>query len=390
MPDQCLVTPTAERPSGTKPGTRAGRLLSLDLFRGITIAAMILVNNAGDEPSAYWPLRHAEWNGWTPTDLIFPFFLFTVGVAMAFSFRSRVDRGASRAQMLRHVLWRGAALFAIGLFLNGFPNHYQLDHWRVYGVLQRIAVCYVITAVLELWTDWRVQTALAIACLAGYWLLMRYVPVPAFGIPTRDVPLLDPDRNIVAWLDRKLLMGHLYEVARDPEGVLSTIPAVATCVLGLLTGKWVKSMRSARMKALGMVSAGACLVLTGRLMNVWFPINKKLWTSSFVVFTAGLALVFLVMLYWIADVKQRRGSWTHPVLVFGTNAIAAYFFAEVVAHLLSRIIVHGTPLQEIIYSKLFAPIASPANASLLYAIAFVAFCWSAMALLYRRALVIKI
>src|SRR5690242_8737722 len=188
------------------------RLMSLDLFRGVTIAAMILVNDPGDGPSAHWPLKHSEWNGWTPTDLVFPFFLFIVGVAMTFSFSSRIERGGSRSRLMGHVLKRGLLLFAIGMFLNGFPNHYQLSSWRVYGVLQRIAICYVITGILALWSNRRGWVVVACACLAGYWILMRYVPVPGFGLPTRDMPLLDPDRNLVAWLDRKLLAGHLYDV----------------------------------------------------------------------------------------------------------------------------------------------------------------------------------
>src|SRR5713226_1760625 len=282
MPTSVSIRPSAV--PNEQLSSKPQRLMSLDLFRGVTIAVMILVNDPGDGPSAYWPLKHSNWNGWTPTDLVFPFFLFIVGVAMAFSFRSRLDRGEPRARLLQHVLWRGIALFAIGMFLNGFPNHYQLDHWRVYGVLQRIAVCYVITALLELWTNWRVQIAIAVACLAGYWILMRFVPVPGFGIPTHDIPLLDPDRNLVAWLDRKLLMGHLYEGTRDPEGVLSTIPAVATSLLGLLTGKWLRTAHAPRTKALAMVAAGVLAMAVGRTMHLWFPINKKLWTSSFVVF----------------------------------------------------------------------------------------------------------
>src|SRR5580700_4474751 len=161
--------------------TASSRLMSLDLFRGVTIAGMILVNNAGDEPRSYWPLKHAEWNGWTPTDLVFPFFLFIVGVAMAYSFSSRLRRGETRHQLLGHVLWRGIVLFALGLFLNGFPNHYYLSSWRVYGVLQRIAVCYAISGILALWLKRRGWIITAVACLAGYWILMRYVPVPGFG-----------------------------------------------------------------------------------------------------------------------------------------------------------------------------------------------------------------
>jgi predicted acyltransferase len=371
------------------------RLLSLDLFRGVTIAAMILVNDAGDEPSSYWPLRHSHWNGWTPTDLIFPFFLFIVGVAMAFSFDSRLDRGEARGHLLKHVLWRGLVLFALGMFLNGFPDHYHLATWRVYGVLQRIAICYVITAALELWTGWRAQIAVAIACLVGYWILMRYVPVPGFGVPTHDIPLLDPDRNIVAWLDRKLGMGHLYEGTRDPEGILSNIPAVATCLLGLLTGKWLKTAYSPRIKTLATVAAGVLAIAAGRTMHLWFPINKKLWTSSFVIFTAGLALLVLAAFYWVSDVKRRRGWWTWPILVFGTNAIAAYFLSEALAATLSSI--HITlssggvvSLQEYIYSRWFVSFASPANASLLFALAYVAVCWAVMAVLYRKGITIKV
>ena len=373
---------------------RPGRLLSLDVFRGLTIAAMILVNDPGDGSASYWPLRHANWNGWTPTDLVFPFFLFIVGVAMAFSLRSRLQRGNTRPQLLRHVLWRGFALFALGVFLNGFPNHYNVAHLRIYGVLQRIAICYVITAVLELWTGWRTQLAIAIVCLAGYWTMMRYVPVPGFGIPCRDIPLLDPDRNLVAWLDRKLLMGHLYEGTRDPEGVLSTIPAIATSLFGLLTGKWLKAAYSPRVKTLALVAAGTAAIVVGDIMNVWFPINKKLWTSSYVVLTTGLALLCLAACYWIADIKQWRGRWTWPILVFGTNAIAAYFLSEALAAALYSVSIQTASgrasLLEYIYAHAFAPLASPANASLLYALAYVAACWAVMAGLDCKDIVIKI
>jgi predicted acyltransferase len=365
--------------------------MSLDLFRGATIAGMILVNNAGDEPNSYWPLKHAEWSGWTPTDLVFPFFLFIVGVAMAFSFDSRLKRGASRTELLRHLLWRGLALFALGMFLNGFPNQYQLTSWRVYGVLQRIAMCYVISAILALWADWRGWIVTTAGCLLGYWILMRFVPVPGFGVPTHDIPLLDPDRNLAAWLDRQLLAGHLYEGTRDPEGVLSTIPAVATSLLGMLTGRWLRSRRSPQSKAVGMAMFGLTGVVAGKILNLGFPINKKLWTSSYVIFTAGLALLCLALCYWVVDVKPWRGLWTKPLLVFGMNAIAAYVFAELISQLLD--LMHtsvGLSWQETVYQRIFATLASPANASLLYALVFVLMCWVAMYLLYRKGIFLKI
>jgi predicted acyltransferase len=361
------------------------RLMSLDLFRGATIALMILVNDPGDESAAYWPLQHSAWNGWTPTDLVFPFFLFIVGVALAYSFRSRLDRGESRQDLLKHVLWRGFLLLAIGVFLNGFPNRYHIHTLRFYGVLQRIAICYVITSILELWLGWRAQIAVILGCLIGYWILMRYVTVPGFGVPTHDMPLLDPDRNIVAWLDRKLLMGHLYEVTRDPEGVLSTIPSVATCLLGLQTGKWLRSARSAASKATGMAIAGAVLFLAGEYFNTWFPINKKLWTSSFVLVTAGLALITLALCYWVLDIKQWRGPWTKPFLVFGMNAIAAYVCAAFMSHLLG-----ATGAGEWLYARLIQPYFNPANASLVFALVFVFLCWVPMWVLYRKKIFLKI
>src|SRR4029077_8178437 len=200
------------------------------------------------EAVSYWPLKHANWNGWTPTDLVFPFFLFIVGVSLAFSFSSRLRCGETRAQLLSHVLRRGLILFALGVFLNGFPNQYHLGTWRFYGVLQRIAICYVVSAILVLWSDRRGWIVTIVSCLVGYWILMRFVPVPGLGVPTHDIPLLDPDRNLAAWIDRgvnaflqsTIHTGRLYEQTRDPEGLLSTIPAIGTTLLGAVAGLWLR------------------------------------------------------------------------------------------------------------------------------------------------------
>jgi len=368
--------------------------MSLDLLRGATIASMILVNNPGDELATYWPLQHSRWNGWTPTDLVFPFFLFIVGVSMVYSLSSRLQQGGPKGKIFRHVLWRGMVIVALGLLLSGFSVSYQPSHWRVYGVLQRIALCYVISAALVLWTTRRSQIITILGCLAGYWVLMRYVPVPGFGTPTHSIPLLDPDHNLVAWLDRKLLYGHLYEVTRDPEGLLSTIPAVATCLLGVLTGQWLRSTRSATAKAAGMLAAGVVGIAVGEFFNPWFPMNKKLWTSSFVLFTAGVALICLALSYYAVDIKLWRGRWTKPLLVFGMNAIAAYFFAEMLALVIGRMAttVDGVPFtwQEYVYQGVFAGLGSAAFSSLLYALAYVLLCWLAMSELYRRKIFIKI
>jgi predicted acyltransferase len=373
--------------------TSDGRLLSLDVLRGATIAAMILVNNAGDEPSSYWPLKHAAWNGWTPTDLIFPFFLFVVGVAMTFSFASRTERGESRQKTFLHVLWRSLLLFTIGVVLHSLPD-LQFATIRFYGVLQRIALCYVISSLVILWTGRRSQWVIILSCLVGYWLLMRFVPVPGFGVPGRDIPLLDPDRNLAAWLDRKLLPGRLYEITRDPEGLLSTIPAIAICLLGVQTGRWLRSARTPRVKALGMAAFGVLGVVAGVVMSNWFPINKKLWTSSYVVFTAGMALVCFAVLYWIVDLNRwRRG--TAPLLVFGANSIAAYILSEGLAVVLYHVHAPGldgtvVPLQQFFYERFFLPWLSPPDASLFYAMAYVIVCWLVMAIFYRRRIFLKI
>jgi predicted acyltransferase len=227
---------------GSFPRTVSSRLVSLDFFRGVTIAAMILVNNPGNE-QAFGPLKHAEWNGWTMSDLIFPFFLFIVGVSLVLSTASRVERGVSRGKLALHALRRGTIIFAIGLFLGGFP-HFVLSTWRIPGVLQRIGICYFLSTLLFLWWRQRARWALIGVILIGYWAAMRFVPVPGFGVPTVDIPLLHPDNNLVAWLDRKLLMGHLYERLRDPEGLLSTLPAIATCLLGVATGEWIREFRA--------------------------------------------------------------------------------------------------------------------------------------------------
>lgn len=377
---------------------RSERLMSLDFFRGLTIALMILVNNNGDWKAAYWPLQHSKWNGWTPTDLVFPFFLFIVGVSMVYSISSRLARGDSRPTILKHVFIRGVILFAIGVFvINSFPDRYNIHTMRVEGVLQRIAVCYVIAAIIVLWGNTRICIATIISCLAGYWLLMRFVPVPGYGVPTHDIPLLDPDRNLAAWLDRKLLFGHLYEGTRDPEGVLSTIPAIAGTLCGVLTGVWLRTSRSLRSKVAWMLVWGVVGLGAGKFFDLWFPINKKLWTSSFVLFTTGFALVVLALCLWLFDIRKLRGKWNVPVLVFGMNAIAAYVFSEVLAEIFGAIHFHTarfghTSLGGLIYEGIFHSPTSPpsANASLAYSLSFVFFCWFFMWLLYRKRIFLKI
>src|SRR3989475_3072410 len=279
------------------------RLLSLAAFRGLTIAAMVLVNNPGTWAAVYAPLTHAEWHGLTPTDVIFPFFLFIVGMAIPLS-RPTAGR----------VLRRAAVIFALGLVLNGLPG-FDWATLRIPGVLQRIAVCYLVAAVLFLTTSWRTQAIVTAALLLGYWGAMTLVPVPGYGRGD-----LGPEGNLAAWLDRALLGPHIWRVARvfDPEGILSTVPAVATTLLGVLTGRWAQSARPPRVITGGLALAGALGAVLGAAWGVWFPVNKALWTSSYAVLTAGLALLVFAACYAATEVRGwRRGG--APFAVLGGN-----------------------------------------------------------------------
>ena len=372
----------------------SSRLLSVDVFRGILVAGMLLVDYPGDEISGYRLIRHAEWNGLTAADLIFPSFVFLMGVSIVFSFAQRLRRGETRGNIASHAVKRALILFVLGVFLNGVPT-FPLATWRVEGVVQRIAICYLVAGLLFLWSDIRGIIIAAIVCLLGYWALMRLVPVPGMGLPGRDIPVLAPDRNLVDWIDRALFSGRLYNTTRDPEGVLSTIPAIATALAGVLTGWWLRSAeRSARTKVLGMLGMGVAGLAVGALWNQWFPINKNVWTSSFVVVAAGFTLVFLALLYWVIEMRGKRGPWTMPFLVFGMNAIVGYCFDELLW--IPQFYIHikaadgsVVTLQQYLNGQLLK-FASPANASLLFAIGSVLFCWALMWLLYRRRIFVKI
>ncbi len=365
---------------------KPGRLLSIDIVRGITVAFMILVNNNGSGELSYRALNHAQWNGFTPTDLVFPTFLLLVGVSLVLSKRTRTAREA-----LPHILRRTALLFLLGLVVNGFP-FFHLGTLRIYGVLQRIAVCYLLASLLLLATRRvGVWAWTAAALLAGYWALMRFGPVPGHGFPVRDFPLLDPDLNPVAWLDRHIFPGRLYEGTRDPEGLLSDAPALATTLLGMLAGVWITGVRGLREKALGLLAAGTALVLSGALWNLEMPINKKLWTSSYVLYAGGWSLLLMGLVFLLVEVRGLKGRGWTPFVILGTNAITAYVLSELLASLISVVDVHPRQnLQQWLYTHVFMPIVNPAFGSLLYSLAFVLVCLVPVAVLYRRRVFLKL
>jgi predicted acyltransferase len=367
------------------------RLVSLDVVRGITIAFMILVNNGGSGKYSYSQLEHSAWNGWTLTDLVF---LFIAGISIVFSNESRMARGESKAALRLHVIKRSLILFLLGLVVNGFPL-FNLGTLRIYGVLQRIAICFLFASLLYLWNSraWIAATT-AVVALLGYWILMRWVPIPGIGVPTHGVPLLDPNNNWVAYVDRKIFPGRLYEGTRDPEGLISNIPAMGTILFGVLTGIWLRRPKSLSSKAAGLLAASVSGLLLGSLWNVWFPINKRLWTSSYVLFAAGCTLLLLAICFYAVEIREWTRGWTFPWLVFGSNAITAYVFSELLAAALSTIGVRDGArtivLQQYIYQHWFFPVVNPSFGSLLYAIAFVLVCFLPVVWLYRKKIFIKI
>jgi predicted acyltransferase len=422
---------------------------------------MILVNDPGDWAHTYTQLDHAKWNGFTLTDFVFPNFLFLVGASIIFSLQSRIARGASKKTLALHILRRAFLIFAVKMFLTAFP-YFHYTHFRIYGVLTRIALCYLAAGLLCLavWNaTQRTRTLIAItaALLIGYWALLRFIPIPGIGMPTHDVPLLDPDRNLAAWLDRAISAftqrtihtGTLYEHTRDPEGLLSTLPAIATTLIGSLTALWLTRVRrvphdrrsltapivgsvsnpnlpspnvchserseepphfarsappiSPARCLTGLLITGTASLAAGLLWNLSFPINKNLWTSSYVLYSAGWSLLTLALCYWLIDMRRLNDTpagkallW--PWLVFGSNAITAFVISNLVVKIMLWIKVSdsfsttGKPVTAWLwaYHHLFARNGSTNVTSLAFAIAVVAVCFLPNWYLWRNKIFLKI
>jgi predicted acyltransferase len=373
------------------PGSAPARMVSLDAFRGLTIAGMLLVNNPGSWGNIYPPLKHAPWHGWTPTDLIFPFFLFIVGVAMTLSFGKLLERGATRGDLMLKTAKRAALIFLVGLALHSFPwIGYDFTHIRIPGVLQRIAIAYLFASAIYLFVPTLKGRVVALAALLfGYWGLQTLVPVPG-GF----TGVLKPGMDLGAYLDRLIFtQDHLWSSSRtwDPEGLLSTMPAIGTALLGAFAGDWLKSGRTQTEKTLGLFIAGAIGIVIGAMWGWVFPINKPLWTSSYVIFTAGIAAQTLAMCYWLIDVKHYQ-RWAKPFVIFGVNAIAAFWLSSAGARTLNLIKVgpEDQALKTFIYKNFYESWATPINASLAFAITYVLFWLGVMTIFYKKRIFIKL
>jgi len=367
----------------------APRLVSLDAFRGATIALMVLVNNAVSGRDSYPQLRHPAWHGWTITDTVFPSFLWIVGVAITLSLGKRLAGGTPKSRLMAQVLRRAAVLFVLGLAVYAFPS-FDLGTQRILGVLQRIAICYLIASAIYLFTGVRGQALWTVGLLAAYWMAMTLIPVPGYG-PGR----LDVAGNFAHYVDARVLGPHNYAETKtwDPEGLVSTLPAIATALFGVLAGQILRLRRGLAERTTWLFVTGSLLLASGLILTAWLPINKKLWTDSFALFMAGLDFIVFAIFVWFIDGLGWHKP-ARPLAIFGMNAIALYLISEFLAEILDAVRVDtaagAISLQAYLYRAWFAPLASPPNASLLYSLAFVAAIYAAAYLLYRRGWFLRV
>ena len=364
------------------------RLVSLDAFRGATIALMILVNNPGSWSYVLPPLEHAEWHGCTPTDLVFPFFLFIMGVAMAFSFARRLASAGSLKPLYLKIIKRTVILILLGFVLRIYLS-WNFTTMRYPGVLQRIGICYFFASMIVLRTRLRGQIFWILALLLGYWGLMTLVPFPGKG----------PDawafgHNFAQYVDNLVLKGHMWKPDFDPEGIVSTIPAVATVLLGYLTGQWLRTRRQPYEKTVGLFVAGDVLIVLALFWTYWMPLNKQLWTSSYVLYTGGIALNALAVSYWLIDIHHvRRG--VRPFVVYGSNAILAFFGSTFMAKTFYKVTFRlgdgsRTSITGYLFGHILRPLFGNWLGSLVHALLYILIWWAVLEWMYRRRIFIKI
>ncbi|MFA6457339.1 MAG: DUF5009 domain-containing protein [Bacteroidota bacterium] len=382
--------------------TKSNRLTSLDAFRGFTMASMVLVNNPGSWEHIYPQLEHAAWHGWTFTDFIFPFFLWSVGMSIAYSLSVRLQRGDSTKKIILQIFRRTAIIFALGLFLNGFPFGllwnipFSFSSLRIPGVLQRIAIGYCAASLAFLFLRTRGIIITIVLLLSSYWIIMKCIPIPGFPLGS-----MEEGKNVAAYIDSILLQGHMWRntVTWDPEGIVSTLPAIVSVLGGLLTAGYIRTgEHTAEVKVNWMFVTGSALLLLGAFLDMWLPINKNLWTSSYAIFMAGWSLVIFSIFYFLIDVRGMQ-RWAFPFIVYGSNAIAAYCIST-----LHEVVVYGITvdftlpdgtvqplaIKEYWMQTLFNPFLSPLNASLLYGLCTVAAIFFILLLLWKKRWFLKV
>lgn len=362
---------------------QSSRLISLDALRGFTIAAMIMVNFPGNEQYVFFTLRHSKWNGFSFTDTIAPVFLFVIGVSIAFAYTKRLNDGTAKSSLYKKIIFRSFKIFAVGMFLNLMPG-FDFSEVRWTGTLHRIAIVFMVCAILFLNTNWKQQAWIAAVLLVGYWLALTLIPTPGAG-----KVMLEPGVNIVAWVDSKYLPGKMWQGTWDPESILSTIPSIVSGITGMLAGRLMMSKFTPNEKVNYLMTAGLFSAIAGYFWGLTFPVNENLWTSSFVLVTSGLGALLLGALYFIVDILgYKKGVRTG--VIFGANAIAVYVLADVLALFFYRLEFGGLPLNELVVNQLVQAGMQPELASWLYALFFVAVNFVPAYILYRKKIFIKL
>lgn len=357
----------------------SNRLISLDVFRGMTMAAMILVNYPGSWNAIYPPLEHAEWAGTTPTDLIFPFFIFIVGVSITLSFTKQLSFGKTKKQMLQKSVWRAVKIFTVGFLLHLAPT-LSLSRLELPGVLQRIALVFLFCALLFLYTDWKTQLYVGIGILLVYWLSLILIPVPGFG-----AGIIEPGKNLTNWLDGVVIPHSLLNArGYDSEGFYSTFPAIASGISGLLAGKIIQENPDKEKQVLNFFVIGSILILIGSAFSMTFPLIKKIWSSSYVLVTSGWAFIVFALMIWLIDVKNFTKG-IKPFIIFGSNAIAIYVMGDVFETIFVQ-----SGIRDGVYSKLVNMGVYAQSASLIWACFSLMACFSVATLLYRKRIFIKL
>lgn len=359
------------------------RITSLDALRGFTVAAMIMVNFPGSEAHVFFTLRHTVWNGLSFTDHVAPFFLYIIGISICFAYSGKQAAGTDKSTLYKKIIFRSLKIFAVGMFLNALPD-FDFSNLRFTGTLHRIAIVFLITALLYLHTNWKQQAWICLSILIGYWVVMMAIPTPGEG-----KVMLEPGHNLAAWIDSKFLPGKMWQGSWDPEGIMSTFPCIATCLLGVLTGHLFLSPLAENLKVNYLMTAGVISAVTGYFVGLSFPVNENLWTSSFVLVTAGFAALVFGAFYFIADILGYK-KWCQPGVIFGANAITAYVLGDIFALFFYLMPIHGTTLNAMAVDWMVSVGVAPNLASWLYALCFVAINFIPVYIFFKKKIFIRL